>query len=80
MNKEIGEAAPNEYFATAFRQCETKAIEIGNISDFTMLKNNMAENAIPESIVNMTVDNYEDFLVQRRRLMAKMIERYYKGL
>lgn len=80
VNKEIGEAAPNEYFATAFRQCETKAIEIGNISDFTMLKNNMAENAIPESIVNMTVDNYEDFLVQRRRLMAKMIERYYKGL
>ena len=80
VNKEIGEDAPNEYFATVFRQCETKAIEIGNISDFTMLKNNMAENAIPESIVNMTVDNYEDFLVQRRRLMAKMIERYYKGL
>ena len=31
-------------------------------------------------MIHMSVEDYEEFLIQRRILMAKMIEKYYKGL
>ena len=80
VNKAISDDAPCEYFGIILNQCKTKEIQIGNISDEEELMNNLRENAIPESVVNMTVDNFDDFLVERRKLMAKMIETYYKSL
>ena len=80
VNKAISDDAPCEYFGVILEQCKTKDIQIGNISDEQELMNNLAENAIPASVVNMTVDDYDDFLVERRKLMAKTIERYYKSL
>ena len=41
---------------------------------------NLAENAIPGGVVKMDVMDYEGFLVERRKLMAAMIEKYYKSL
>ena len=35
-------------------------------------------NAIPEAL-SMTVENYDDFLADRRKLMAQLMMRYYKG-
>ena len=40
----------------------------------------LAENALPEDIVTMMVGDYDRFLVERRKLMAATIEKYYKGL
>lgn len=80
VNKAIGDDAPAIYFATVIKQCETKEALIGNITESAALKQNIAENALPQEIVNMTVDNYEGFLDERRHLMAKMIEEYYKQL
>ena len=57
-----------------------RKIAFGNISDSDRLKKNLEENAIPEDIVDMTVENYEQFLAERRRLMAEKIEAYYKNL
>lgn len=48
--------------------------------DKASLDVNLAENALPTEIVNMTVDDYENFLSKRRHLMARMIEAYYKNL
>lgn len=31
-------------------------------------------------IISMTVDDYENFLSQRRKVMARMIEMFYKKL
>lgn len=80
VNKAVGEDAPKEYFGEVLKQCETKNLTIGNLSTEEELYANLADNAIPKSVVNMTVENYDDFLAERRRLMAAMIERYYKGL
>lgn len=80
VNKAISDDAPKEYFGTIVEQCQTKQFKIGNITDASELVVNLAENAIPENVINMTVDDYEDFLVERRKLMAAMIERYYKSL
>jgi len=40
----------------------------------------LEENRIPKAIVNMTVKDYDKYLIERRKLMAKLIEKYYKGL
>ena len=80
VNKAISDDAPIDYFARAVQQCSTKEPQIGNITDMETLKQNIAENALPEEIINMTVADYDEFLNKRRHMMAKMIETYYKQL
>ena len=80
MNKAISDDAPCKYFGEILSQCETKDVKIGNITEKDELMKNLAENAIPTEVVNMTVDNYDDFLVERRKMMASLIEDYYKSL
>jgi len=80
VNKAISDDAPAAYFGRVLAQCESKVPEIGNITDPEELQRNIEENALPAWIVNMTVDDYDAFLVERRHLMAKMIETYYKQL
>lgn len=57
-----------------------KQIEFGNISDAELLSKNLEENCIPADIVDMDVSRYDEFLQQRRKMMARLIERYYKNL
>lgn len=80
VNKSIGKQAPFEYFAQAIKQCETKQITCGSITDLEMLKANLAENCIPFETVKMSHTDYNSFLEQRRKLMAQKIKNYYYGL
>lgn len=80
VNKAISDDAPAKYFSTVMEQFASGTAEIGNIMEMESLNANIAENAIPPEIVNMTVADYDDFLYKRRRLMARMIEEYYKNL
>lgn len=80
VNKAISDDAPNIYFQSALEQCDKNNIAFGNIFERDALMKNLSENAIPESIVSMTVENYDDFLSDRRKLMAQLMMRYYKGL
>ena len=80
VNKAISDNAPCVYFAQANKQCETKEITLGNISDETLLAINLAENCIPANIAEMDVSSYDTFLIERRKMMAQLIEKYYKGL
>lgn len=79
-NKAISDAAPCEYFGRALRQCETKELELGNITELTLLKENLAENCIPETVIEMDASRYDEFLIERRKLMAAMMRRYYMSL
>ncbi len=80
VNKSIGKQAPCEYFAKALRQCETKVVECGSITDIELLKSNLATNCIPFEVCNMTHEDFESFLEQRRVLMAKKIKDFYYSL
>ena len=80
VNKAISDDAPSVYFTRAKQQCETKEIVLGNISDADLLASNLAENCIPNNIDAMDVYSYDVFLLERRKMMAALIERYYKGL
>ena len=79
-NISVGDKAPNEYFKMLFDQCETKVSKYGNITEQKILNENLKENCIPENIVSMSVENYDDFLLERRKLMAKKIKEYYYKL
>ena len=80
VNKSIGKKAPCEYFAEAFKQCETKEITCGSITDIDILKENLSANCIPIEACNMTYADYESFLEKRRELMAKKIKDFYYSL
>ena len=80
MNVSIGKKAPSEYFKLAFEQCLTGKIVCGSITDLEILKENLVMNCIPEEIVNMTHENYREFLENRRHLMAKKIKDFYYSL
>ena len=67
-------------YSKAFMQCETKAIELGNICNLSQLNENLQENCIPLSVKNMDASSYEEFLTERRKLMASMMKRYYWSL
>lgn len=80
VNVSIGKKAPNEYFKTAFEQCNTKQCNCGSITDKQQLIANLADNCIPEDVVEMDYTKYEEFLEKRRSLMAKKIRKYYQSL
>ena len=80
VNKSIGKKAPCEYFAEALKQCETKVITCGSITDIDALKANLAANCIPFEACEMTHEDYEGFLEKRRELMANKIKDFYYSL
>lgn len=80
VNKAISDDAPCVYFSKVRQQCETGNIEFGNIVDAQLLAKNLEENSIPANIADMDVSCYDEFLFERRKLMAKLIEKYYKNL
>ncbi len=75
VNISIGNKVPSNYFLTAFKQCETGKMKYGNISEINMLKENLTVNCIPLNIIEMDAYHYDDFLLQRRKLMAKKIKK-----
>lgn len=80
VNVSIGKQSPSDYFQKAWRQCETKVIECGSITDINVLKLNLEMNCIPEDIFNMDYSRYTEFLEKRRILMSKKIKKYYYDL
>lgn len=80
INIRIGNKAPNIYFNTLLQQCETKIMHYGGIDKMEELKCNLKSNCIPESVFNYTIENYDQFLLERRKLMASKMKAYYHSL
>lgn len=79
-NISIGDKSPIEYFKIVHEQCETKSLKYGNIADPDILRENLKSNCIPESILSMDYNDYDEFLLERRKLMARKIKDYYYKL
>lgn len=80
VNIQISNKAPDVYMGEILNQCKTHVTRYGGITDIDDLKLNLEENCIPESFYTMTIDDYGDFLKQRRILMAEKIKKYYDSL
>ena len=81
INIAIGDKAPNVYFKDAFESAEKTGLVFGYPMTVSELKNNLTQNCIPLEVKDWDYNDYQDkFLVQRRKMMAKKIEEYYKKL
>ncbi len=80
INIAIGKKPPQEYMPELRRQCDSGEPIYGNIVDLKDLKDNFKENAVPESCLSGDLSDYEDFLAERRKLIAAKLKSYYFSL
>lgn len=80
INIQVGSKAPNVYFKELKDQCNGGQQKYGSICDNQLLLENFKANCIPESIFEMDFNSYNEFLKQRRVLMAQKIKEYYSNL
>ena len=79
-NIAIGNKPPAVYMADVVRQCETGQTVYGGITSLDALRRNLAQNAVPEVLLEPDVGDYDAFLDARRELMARRIRDYYFSL
>lgn len=79
-NIKIGMMPPNEYMAKVLEQIENNVLNISTIDYKSILENNLELNDIPRILYKGTHTDYSDFLVERRKLMAAKIKKYYEQL
>lgn len=82
INIKIGKKSPKEYLGYVLNiQCNNGESKFGGICDLDTLEKNIVEdNCIPISVVNMDLADYQDFLAQRRELIAQRLKEYYFSL
>ncbi len=80
INIKVGDKSPKDYFALIEDHSVSDKLKITGIANPDELLANLKQHCIPEDIMQMEVANYQDFLVERRKLMAQKIKSYYFSL
>jgi hypothetical protein len=80
INIAIGDRAPKEYFAEIIENCKKGVSLYGAIKDMDELKDNFRMHCIPVGMEQKTINDYSDFLMERRKLIARKIRDYYQKL
>ncbi len=80
VNISVGKQAPSEYFMKALEQCHNNQCSVGTILNEEDLKNNLKMNCIPEKIFSMQASDYDEFLLERRKMMAEKIKKFYYSI
>lgn len=80
INISISNKPPAQYMAEMSTQIASGKLTLGEITDAADLAANLAENAVPADLADVTAGRYREFLAQRRVLMAAMIRDYYRAL
>jgi hypothetical protein len=77
INIKVGNKAPKSYFELINKQIEDDNKLVSGISNQNELIENLKSNCVPESIMTMEIEDYQEFLIQRRKFMAQKIKNYY---
>jgi hypothetical protein len=80
INIAVGNKSPKDYFNQLAAQCSGGKMKYGAICDPNELKENFKMNCIPDGMDLRELEQYDDFLDERRRLMARRICDYYSAL
>ncbi|GMV06943.1 MAG: hypothetical protein AMXMBFR53_32180 [Gemmatimonadota bacterium] len=80
INIAIGDKPPERYFAEIIEQVNGGKKRYGGITDAARLCENYEQNCLPASLLNGVVPAYDDFLAERRRLMALRIKKWFEVL
>lgn len=80
INIKVGNKAPSEYFEGIIKQIQSNKKLVSGISSQDQLEENLIANCVPLDIMQMSINDYSDFLSKRRLLMAEKIKNYYFSL
>lgn len=80
INISIGDRAPEIYFAELAEQCSGGPKRYGGITQMTELRANLSVSCLPESLLDGKNLDFDDFLEQRRQLMAQKTKAYFSSL
>lgn len=80
INIAIGKKAPEKYFAELAEQCDGGKKKYGGITNAAELRANLQMSCLPESFLEGEIPNYDDFLEERRKLMAQKIKTWFEAL
>ncbi len=80
FNIAIGDQSPEIYFQKLVDQCNGGKKYYGGITSLHEMRENLRMNSLPESLLDGRIPEYEDFLKERRSLMAQKIKAYFNGL
>ncbi|MBM3948594.1 MAG: DUF262 domain-containing protein [SAR202 cluster bacterium] len=80
INIAIGDKPPDQYFQELAEQASGGKKRYGGITDSGEMRTNLRMNCVPESLLDGEILTYDDFLVQRRTLMAHRIQAYFEAL
>ncbi len=80
INITIGDKAPEKYFAEIIDQVNGGPKHYGGIKQLEQLKENFAQNCLPPCLLDGEVPEYDEFLTERRRLMALRIKEWFEVL
>lgn len=80
INIAIGSNPPAVYLNDVLNQCGSGKLKYGGINSEEELRKNLEMHCIPPEIFNMDFSCYQEFLEERRKLMAKKIKNYFFSL
>ena len=80
INIAIGDKAPEKYFAELTEQCDGGKKKYGGITELEDMRANLRMHSLPETLLDGNIPTYDDFLEERRRLMAQKIKHWFEML
>jgi hypothetical protein len=80
INIKVGNKPPKDYFELITTQMLDNNKQVSGLSSHQELADNLEMNAVPADIMYMSIEDYNEFLVARRKLMASKIKDYYHSL
>jgi hypothetical protein len=80
INIAVGDKPPQKYFRELAEQCNGGKKKYGGITKETELRANLRANCVPEALLDGDIPDYDDFLEERRRLMALKIRTWFEAL
>lgn len=79
-NIKVGMLTPKDYLDKVKAQIGAGSNEISTLDSLNSIEDNLLANDVPSNIQEASHLNYEDFLTERRRLMANKLKIYYEQL
>lgn len=80
INIKVGNKPPKDYFEVIKTQMLNGNQQVSGLSNEQQLLDNLKMNCVPTEIQQMSIDDYNNFLTLRRKLMATKIKEYYHSL
>jgi hypothetical protein len=80
INIAIGDRPPEVYFQELAKQCNGGPKRYGGITDEAEMRENLRVSCVPETLLDGQIPAYDNFLEDRRKLMAQKMKTYFQTL